>query len=248
MTVITTSQDQTTVANGTSNSRATQKTNNLNFSDAFWGRYGLAGNTGQALGRLNEKVLDSAFASQFDLTSMRGVDVIELAQKLVTAARLTQDDGNLLGFNFGSLGYSSSSLFQSSPLSVIANSFGFGDSGVVGFGSAFMGFGGQDNSYNMISEYQNQIKYLTDNDADPKAINGAKRVLAQLYQLNAERALYASLRPNDDDDRYGGGTANNNPFALLSSPLLFGQETQGDYQDQISKLAARGAFSNLTPF
>lgn len=60
----------------------------------------------------------------------------------------------------------------------------------------------------LIAQQQEQIAYLTENDADPKAIRGAKAVLSELQQLRIEQSLYAQMdaqRDRSDRDTTGFG-------------------------------------------
>lgn len=81
---------------------------------------------------------------------------------------------------------------------------------LTGGGTSSLGlFGGGnttgDPTLDLIVEYEARIETLTQEGADPKAIDGAREVLRQARLLQAEQALFRSLDAARDDREDGRG-------------------------------------------
>lgn len=156
------------------------------FYDAFWGRYGLPGNTmsQRDFGAVNPD-------EQFDLTDMPVADVIALAQDMVKANKIGSLEGSLLGFEFDRLPYAQDKAFLSSPLAILRG--GLDRPSAMG------------RTYNWLGEYQNQLRHLENNRASASAIKGTRNVLQELSRLQTEQNLYWAMGfYQDGSDREGG--------------------------------------------
>gem|GEM_PF-907265 len=195
------------------------------FYDALAGRYGLAGNTFQEADKLaqaanadGETALSSlGVSSRYDLSSMTVDEILELADSLRNAKRLTDEQSDLLGFQFGNLSFASDGVFSSSP--------------VAEFARFMEGYGGTSKSrtVDLIQQQEEQLQYLVENDADPKAIDGSRAVLSQLRQMQVEEALFAQMdaardRRDEGSSGFGPFGASTDLFSLPPSALsLFAQ-------------------------
>jgi hypothetical protein len=178
---------------------ATRELGRARFYDALAGRYGLPGTAftqadavaeaAQAPG--STPVSDLAVADTLDLSRMTVDQVIDLADMLRGSGRLTDEPADLLSYRLDGLSYGSESVFSRSPVADFARS---------------LSSGGGNRTVDLIAQQEEQLRYLTENDADPKAIRGARSVLSQLRQLQLEQALYAQIDAGRDrsDDAAGG--------------------------------------------
>ena len=173
------------------------------FYDAFWGRYGLPGNTLSQPVSAIDGVKDG-----FDLTNMSAADVIALAQDLVNSGKLEGQEGALLGFDFDRLSFAGDMAFLSSPLALLQ--------GGLSQGTA------TSRTYNWLNEYQSQLLHLQENNASSAAIDGTRNVLDQLNLLQTEQNMYWAMGLYSDGSKRdstgflsGGLVAPTNLVALL---------------------------------
>ncbi|MEQ8444060.1 MAG: hypothetical protein RIM72_08340 [Alphaproteobacteria bacterium] len=196
------------------------------FYDALAGRYGLAGNIfreadrmAQAAGADGDTALSGLDLTQrYDLSAMTVDDILALAEQLRGARQLTGEQADLMGYRLDNLSFSSDGAFSSSP--------------VAEFARFMEGYGGSGNNrtVNLIRQQEEQLQYLVENDADPKAIAGSRAVLSQLRQMQVEEALFAQMDAARErkDDRSSGGFgpfgASTDLFSLPPSAVsLFAQ-------------------------
>ena len=181
------------------------------FYDALAGRYGLPGSalsgvreTAQAGGKSGTtSSVDQNIAQRYDLSALSVDEIISLADDLKNAGRLDQSDTDLMQYNMQSLPFGVDSVFSTSPVAAFARALGQGSS----TGSRTL---------DLIRQQEEQIQYLSDNDADPRALRGAKAVLGQLRLLQAEQSLYAQMdaaRDKADDRQTSGGFG---PFGAMT--------------------------------
>lgn len=192
---------------------ATREIGRARFYDALAGRYGLPGNalTGAADFAQAAQASDQTAVSElsigqrYDLRNMTIAQVLDLADTLRSAGRLEPGEGDLLGYRLDALTYRGDSVFSQSPVADFARSLSQGS--------------GTTRTVDLISQQEEQLQYLSENDADPKAIRGAQNVLAQLRLLQAEQALYAQMNSNADDQAGNGGFGPfSGPTDLMSLP------------------------------
>lgn len=165
------------------------------FYDALAGRYGLPGsifdasdNAPSGLAAAGNPVSD-----YFNLRAMTVAHTQGLADRLSGAGRLDRQDGDLLGYRLDSLPYAGDSVFSTSP--------------VAQFVRQLSSARGENRTTDLIAQQEEQLRYLTQNEADPKAVRGARNVLAQLRQLQIEQNLYAQFDSSRDyRDRNRSGT------------------------------------------
>ena len=163
------------------------------FYNSFMGRYGLPADVGETA------VADlPGLAQAYDLTNLSVRDVVSLAGDLMKAGMGSVLDMSLLGFNYADLPYAEDPVFHNSPLFYINSTLGLP--------------GRRDRSYDWMMEYEAQLRHLTENGGDARAIESTRNVLAQLRKLQAERNMYAAMGLNGNDDQenaaeafYGGG-------------------------------------------
>ncbi|MEQ8602659.1 MAG: hypothetical protein RIB45_05020 [Marivibrio sp.] len=194
------------------------------FWDVFAGRFGLPGAAFTEPRDLAAQAAqrDGASAgSRYDLTAMSARQVIELADRLRADGALEAEPADLLGLRPQALPYAGDPVFSASPVSRLAAEL----SG--GFGPRF------DGTWNWIAEHTAQHRYLVEEGGDARAVRGSERLLQQLYQLQAEQALYAvqdQARDRREEGRAGAGAAVD-PFAGRfvgpSSGAGFGGDARG---------------------
>ena len=175
------------------------------------GRYGLPGSalsgvreTAQAGGKSGTtSSVDQNIAQRYDLSALSVDEIISLADDLKNAGRLNQTDTDLMQYTMQTLPFGLDAAFSTSPVAAFARALGQGSS----TGSRTL---------DLIRQQEEQIQYLSDNDADPRALRGAKAVLGQLRLLQAEQSLYAQMdaaRDKADDRQTSGGFG---PFGAMT--------------------------------
>lgn len=183
------------------------------FWDVFAGRFGLPGAAFTQPRELAAQTAPAAQASaegdgggdgpRYDLSAMSARQVIDLADRLRDAGALDAEPRDLLALRPQGLPYAADPVFAASPVSRLAAGLS------SGFGPRF------DGTWNWIAEHTAQHRYLVEEGGDPRAVRGSERLLEQLYQLQAEQALYAvqdQARARREGDRAAGG---GDPFAGL---------------------------------
>ncbi len=197
---------------------ATRDLGRARFYDALAGRYGLPGDALSGLG-------GSAFPDdpdteqRYDLQSMSVDEILALADSLRGSGRLESGDADLMGYHLDALPFAQDSVFSRSPVADFARS-------LTGTRSS-----AADRTLDLIGQQEEQIRYLTENDADPRAIRGAKAVLGQLHQLRAEQALYAQMDSSRDsrDKKESGGFG---PFGALTDLINLPASTLALFSSQ----------------
>lgn len=180
----------------------TRELGRMRFYDALAGRYGLPGSiyTDAIAASETDAGGDSGAASGdatgYDLSNMTVDQVLHLADSLRASGKLDQQSADLMGYRLDALPFSMEQVFTSSPVADFARSLGQGQSGAGA------------RTLDLIRQQEDQLRYLTENNADPRAIRGAQSVLGQLRQLQVEQALYAQIdagRKGGDRDSGGFG-------------------------------------------
>lgn len=205
------------------------------FWDVFAGRFGLPGAAFTAPRDLAAEAASGADAAgpRFDLTAMSARQVISLADRLRAEGALGDEPADLLGLRPHGLPYADDPVFSASPVSRLAA----GLSG--GLGPRF------DGTWNWIAEHTAQHRYLVEEGGDPRAVRGSERLLEQLYQLQAEQALYAVQDQTRERREEGRAGPAGDPFAgLFGGPaagLTGGASRQGGLDQALTdSLMARG--------
>lgn len=192
---------------------ATRELGRARFYDALAGRYGLPGSafTGTegfaqaAQASEDTPVSELDITQAYDLRSMSIDQVLELADTLRGAGRLEPGEGDLLGYRLDALTYHGDTVFSNSPVADFTRSLSQGR--------------GQSRTVDLIAQQEEQLQYLTENNADPKAIRGAQNVLAQLRLLQAEQALYAQMNAGREGREESAGFGPfSGPTDLMSLP------------------------------
>ncbi|MDF1748444.1 MAG: hypothetical protein P1V34_06175 [Alphaproteobacteria bacterium] len=202
-------QSQTVVPDA---AQATKEIGRARFFDALAGRYGLPGSVlsgatdaAQAYGKSdNTETADMDIAKRYDLSALSIEEILSLADDLKTAGRLDTSSADLMKYNMQALPFGQDSVFSTSPVAAFARAMGQGSSSAA------------NRTLDLIRQQEEQIQYLSENDADPRALRGAKAVLGQLRLLQAEQTLYAqmdSARDRTDDRKTGGGFG---PFGAMT--------------------------------
>jgi len=192
------------------------ETGRARFYDALAGRYGLPGSALVAPARAvmpddsPDSLHPDSLPAAHDLRAMTTEAVRDLARRLTDAGRIDGEAGALMGLDFASLPYAADQALQRSPLSLFAGAWGQGQ---------------RTGTWDWIVQHTEQHRHLVAEGGDPRAIDGSKRVLDQLHQLQAERALYATQDRardgRDDGERgqgWGGASLLGNPFDSLAMP------------------------------
>lgn len=191
---------------------ATRELGRDRFYDALAGRYGLPGSVFTRADAVAEAanadggtaVADLAATESYDLSRMTVDQVVDLADMLRGAGRLSDDPADLMSYRLGALSFGNEAVFSNSPVADFARS---------------LSNGGGNRTVDLIAQQEEQLRYLTENDADPKAIQGARSVLSELRQLQLEQALYAQIdagREKSEDAAGGFG-----PFGATTDLLSF---------------------------
>ena len=197
---------------------ATRELGRARFWDAFAGRYGLPGAAlsdaeaqAEAATASGETAVGAlAISQRYDLSNMSIDDVLGLADELRAAQRLTQESADLLGYRFDALSFGGDSVFSNSP--------------VAEFARSLQGSSGTSRTLDLIAQQEEQVQYLVDNDADPRAIYNANSVLGQLRLYEREQQLYAQIeasrRDRDEDalSGLGGGGLGGGGIGPFSAP------------------------------
>lgn len=181
------------------------------FYDALAGRYGLPGSAfSEPMRGLDRPVAETEAGRRYDLHAMSVGEVLGLADELRGRGSLDTEAADLLGYRLEALPFAADGVFSRSPVADFARS--------LQRETAPRG-----RTLDLIAQQQDQLRYLTENGADPRAIRGAQRVLAQLQLLDTEQALYAQIdsgRRDARDARDGGGGALG-PFSAITDTLSF---------------------------
>ncbi len=164
------------------------------FYDALAGRYGLPGSIFAEGSR--DDTARNPVSDYFNLRAMTFNQTDGLADMLRDTGRLDRTDSDLLSYRLGGLSYAGDAVFSTSP--------------VAQFARQMAGARGTDRTTDLIAQQEEQLGYLTENDADPKAIRGARNVLTQLRQLQIEQSLYAQF--DSARDRRSGKDGGFGPF------------------------------------
>lgn len=147
-----------------------------------------------------------ALAGRYGLpgSALSGAHEAAQADDLKNAGWLGQTDTDLRQYTMQTLPFGLDSLFSSSPVAAFARAMGQNSSSA------------SSRTLDLIRQQEEQILYLSDNDADPRALRGAKAVLGQLRLLQAEQSLYAQMdaaRDKADDRQTSGGFG---PFGAMT--------------------------------
>jgi hypothetical protein len=203
-------QSQTVVPDAAETTRAIGR---ARFYDALAGRYGLPGSAlagAEAAAQAYSQTGDttgSDIAQRYDLSAMTVDEIQALADELKGAGRLDQSGADLMQYNLPDLPFGSDSVFSTSPVAAFARAMGQGGSTA------------SRRTLDLITQQQEQIEYLSENNADPRAVRGAQAVLGQLRLLQAEQALYAQMdgardkRMDQGQDRQSGSFG---PFGAMT--------------------------------
>jgi hypothetical protein len=184
------------------------------FYDALAGRYGLPGSAfSDPIAARDRPAAETQAGARYDLHAMTVGEVLDLAEELRGGGALDAEAADLLGYRLDALPFAADSVFSASPVADFARS-------LQRDGSP------RGRTTDLIAQQQEQLRYLTENGADPRAIRGAQRVLGQLQLLDAEQALYAQIDSNRRDFRdggagSGGGFGGLGPFGALTDTLSF---------------------------
>lgn len=183
------------------------------FYDALAGRYGLPGSVfSDPRHAPDTPVSDTAAGARYNLHEMTVGDVMDLADSLRNGGALDGETADLLGYRMDSLPFATDGVFSASPVADFAR-------GLQRDGGA------RQRTVDLIAQQQEQLRYLTENRADPRAIRGAQRVLAQLRMLETEQALYAQMDSARRDTPMGGGGGGGiGPFSGLVDTVSFPPE------------------------
>ncbi|RED52536.1 hypothetical protein [Aestuariispira insulae] len=170
-----------TVSVDPDNADMTRQKGREEFYNSFMGRYGLPGSA------KDPAITDlPGLAEAYDLSSMSVREVIALAGDLMKAGMGQGLETSLLGFDFSNLPFAEDPIFHQSPLFFINSTLGLP--------------GRRDRSYDWIMEYEAQLKHLTEEGGDARAIDATRNVLGQLRKLQAERNMYAAMGLDGGDD------------------------------------------------
>lgn len=176
------------------------------FYDALAGRYGLPGAIYESTEHADTRDMSgNPVADYFDLRAMTFSRTTGLAEMLNGAGRLGREDSDLLAYRLGALSYSSDSIFSTSPVARFARQLS--DSRRT------------DRTTDLIVQQESQLRYLSENNADPRAIRGARNVLSQLRQLQIEQSLYAQF--DSARDRRTQGRSGLGPFGAAIDMMSF---------------------------
>ncbi|MBO6835523.1 MAG: hypothetical protein JJ881_05060 [Alphaproteobacteria bacterium] len=126
------------------------------FYDALAGRYGLPGSIFGEGSR--DDTARNPVSDYFNLRAMTFNQTDGLADMLRDTGRLDRTDSDLLSYRLGGLSYAGDAVFSTSP--------------VAQFARQMAGARGTDRTTDLIAQQEEQLRYLTENDADPKAIRG----------------------------------------------------------------------------
>ena len=191
---------------------ATRDLGRERFWDAFAGRYGLPGSAlsnaeaqAEAAMASSDTSIDGlAISQRYDLSAMSLDDVLSLADELRAAQRLSSESADLLGYRLDALSFGADSVFSNSP--------------VADFARSLQGSSGSSRTLDLIAQQEEQVQYLIDNDADPRAIYNANSVLTQLRLYEREQQLYDQINSGRRDQDQGGFGPFAAPTDLISLP------------------------------